>query len=175
MLTTTQLRAMGRQLVETRGFGFAHGTKTASADTTVFLSHSHLDKDTLVAGASKFLQDFGVKLYVDWEDESMPESTSHETASKIKSKIRENRKFLLLATPNALASRWVPWELGIADMTKGIKDIAILPVEDPNIPWRGNEYIAIYPRIWETNDDGWAVFAPGKRDGGIDLARWLRN
>ena len=76
------------------------------------------DQD-VVAAAGIFLNEFRVSIYVDWKDDTMPTVTSPESASRIKARIRENNKFILLATNNAVASRWVPWELRVADDAKG--------------------------------------------------------
>lgn len=37
------------------------------------------------------------------------------TPATIKQKIRDLTSFLFLATPNSIASRWCPWEIGYAD------------------------------------------------------------
>jgi hypothetical protein len=73
------------------------------ATTTIFLSHSHDDKEE-VKKAVVFLRSIGVRLYIDWLDPSMPPFTNAETAEKIKKKIKECSKFILLATNNAIAS-----------------------------------------------------------------------
>lgn len=46
----------------------------------------------------------------------MPEKTSGLTATKIKYQIYKNDKFILLATDNAIASKWCNWEVGIGDI-----------------------------------------------------------
>ena len=83
-------------------------------EVTVFLSHNHRDKDVLenVIGELKSL---GVNVYVDWNDEFMPYVTSRETARRIKEKIRNSKKFILIATEAAIASKWCNWELGYGD------------------------------------------------------------
>lgn len=176
MLTTDELRSKGnavKSLDTVTRYSRTHGTKLASKQATIFLSHSHRDAD-LIDGAAKFLNEFGVTIYVDWGDDSMPAVTSHITASKIKVKILENTKFIVLATNNACASRWVPWELGIADVMKSIKHIAILPVADPSGHWTGNEYIGIYPSFVETAGS-WRVVQPGQNAGGMSVRDWLSS
>jgi len=96
--------------------------------------------------------------------------TSPETARRIKARIKECRKFVMLASNNALDSRWVPWELGVADSNS--QDIAILPVKPNNSDWQGNEYVGIYPRIEATANGGWGVFPPGQNTGQT-LEAWL--
>jgi hypothetical protein len=45
-------------------------------------------------------------------DEGMSDVVSGETAKKLKERIKEQKKFLVLFTHNSKDSRWVPWELG---------------------------------------------------------------
>ncbi|MEO5716648.1 MAG: toll/interleukin-1 receptor domain-containing protein [Luteolibacter sp.] len=100
-----------------------------SAEVTIFLSHSHKDKD-LIQPAIAFLRSHGVSVYVDWMDEGMPDVVSGETAKKIKEKIRQQKKFLVMVTENSKDSRWVPWELGFADPVKGMDHIATFPIAE---------------------------------------------
>lgn len=146
------------------------------ADVTVFLSHSHKDKE-LVDGFINFLAHRGrIKIYVDWQDSDMPSSTNHETAIKIKRKIRELDYFLVLATENALKSKWVPWELGIADAIKADK-IAIVPVADSTGKFAGNEYLQLYPRLepvtLPSGDEVAAVFHPNQNYEGVTIRSWM--
>jgi hypothetical protein len=152
--------------------------RTASAKHHIFLSHSHHDGD-LVLSAAAWLGEYSSQIYVDWKDSSMPSVTSPETARLIKRKISETKKFILLATNNALESRWVPWELGIADKTNGQDHVAILPVTEYPHNWRGSEYVGIYCWIGPgenktTGQSGPAVYEPG-RDEGIWLKEWLEK
>ena len=131
----------------------ARGPKRVSR---IFLSHSHSDKD-LVLPAVLFLKSQGVEVYVDWMDGEMPVRTSGETAQKIKIKIKEHDKFVILVTENSKNSHWVPWELGIADGEKGIPKIASFPIRNEDQEFTGNEYFSIYPRIYEVNGQ-WYVW-----------------
>jgi hypothetical protein len=114
---------------------------------TIFLSHSHQD-EVLVKGFITYLGILGIKIYVDWQDSDMPKATNRETAEKIKKQIVRNDFFLVLATKNALNSRWVPWEIGVADQIKTNHDkIGIIPVVDETGVFKGNEYLQLYKRI----------------------------
>jgi hypothetical protein len=174
-LTTDQLRQypsrftfQQRQAIELYSKG-----KTASTVTTIFLSHSRKDTD-LISPAITFIATQGVIVYVDSKDPAMPEMTSPVTATKLKERIAVCRKFVLLATNSALDSRWVPWELGVADSTNGLTNIAVLPVVERSTTWRGNEYIGIYSRIEQASDGRWAVF-PAVGPTGVTLDAWLRQ
>lgn len=148
-------------------------TKSASVREYIFLSHSHEDED-IVNQAVEILGDQGVTVYVDWKDSTMPSVTSPETALRIKQKIAGCNKFVLLATNNALASRWVPWELGVADSKNSADNVIIMPVRDPPQAWTGNEYIGIYQTLEKDDSGNLAVFPPGSNTG-KSLKAWLQQ
>ena len=123
--------------------------ESKSYEIVVFLSHKHSDKQH-VKDAIVLLNDLGVNVYVDWMDSTMPKSTNCLTAEKIKKKIKNCKKFILLATEDAIASKWCNWELGFGDAEKFLKDnIAILPIKQNDKEFTGSEYLAIYPSIVE--------------------------
>ena len=152
-------------------------SKTA-ASTTIFLSHSHNDK-SVIEEAKIFFENLGISIYVDWADQTMPDSTNGTTATRIKNQIiNGNDKFVLLATNNGVASKWCNWEVGIADPFKlPNKKIALLPLADNNGTWDGNEYLQIYPRIEKRINlfgvDQYQVVYP---DGSSEtLDNWLKR
>ena len=154
---------INESLKETRTFSAksAYDTKT-----TVFLSHKHEDLEEIkeAAGVIEFLEDLGVKVYIDSMDNKMPGQTSGETAARIKEMIEYCDKFILLATAKAIESFWCNWELGIGDVHKFKRHIAILPVKEKgeyNFQYKGNEYLQIYPHI--DYEDGTGFYRGGKR------------
>ncbi len=150
--------------------------------TKIFLSHKHSEKDKL-EGAIAFLKSFGVDIYVDWLDEEMPKRTSGVTAEKIKKRITENHKFILLATEEAISSKWCNWELGLGDAAKYIENIAIMPIAKDYKDFSGSEYLEIYPYIFSL--DSFQYFKGSYRDKGvyvvfpnekvIPINEWLRR
>lgn len=122
--------------------------KSATPSNATFLSHSSKD-DELVVGATRILSNHGATVYVDRVDPTLPPYTNKETAAALKGRIAQSKKFVLLASPNSKESRWVPWELGVADGEKGIPNIALFPaVEDSNSTgWTSWEYMGLYRRI----------------------------
>jgi len=148
-------------------------TKTFSADNIVnlnesysrdktkpmiFLSHKH-EEGSILQDAIAFLKTEGVDVYVDWMDEEMPAHTSGETASLLKKKIRTANKFILLATRNAINSKWCNWELGLGDAAKYIENIALFPINRTYESFNGAEYLNIYPRI--EYQDGTTTYSGG--------------
>lgn len=146
---------------------------TAAAAATIFLSHSHKDR-VKAEGLVFYLASLGIKVYVDWNDSDMPRITNRDTAEKIKDEIKSKALFMILATPNALQSRWVPWEIGIADQCKGDQRILLIPVADYTGRFDGNEYLQLYKRVEEAAAGGYGVFAPGQNSG-TTLEQFIRN
>lgn len=116
---------------------------------TVFLSHKHDDLDDL-KGVIGLLEEYGAKVYIDSMDNKMPDQTCGDTAKRIKEIIKYCKKFILLATDDAIESYWCNWELGIGDTYRYFDNIAILPMKDKSTydhKYKGNEYLQIYPQI----------------------------
>lgn len=112
----------------------------------IFLSHKH-DEHSILQDVVAFLREVGVNVYVDWMDSSMPAYTNAETAHKLKEKIEASDKFILIATPDAINSKWCNWELGLGDADKYIDNIALFPINKNYENFKGAEYLAIYPFI----------------------------
>lgn len=149
---TTSIKNFKNFVNEARSF-----SKT-SASTSIFLSHSHNDK-LLIEQAVTFFRTLNISVYVDWMDETMPEKTNGVTASKIKSKILNNDRFILLATDSAIISKWCNWEVGIGDAYKLHSDkICLLPLAESSGHWTGNEYLQIYPRIEPVQKDNYNLY-----------------
>jgi hypothetical protein len=132
---------------------------------TAFLCHSH--KDALyVQGLLVLLEEAGWRIYIDWLDSSMPETPNEKTAANIRSRIRSNDYFLFLATPNSLASRWCPWEIGFADGVKPNERIFVIPTRLGQ-NYYGNEYIGLYRRIDISDAGPLGAWPPGMSTGGV--------
>ena len=121
-------------------------TFSAGNKLNVFLSHRH-DEEKLVRYIKSILESLNSKVYIDWEDTSMPPYPNGDTAMKLKEKIRSLDKFIFVASNGAISSKWCNWELGYGDAYKSISDkITIFPVKNQD-GWKGSEYLKIYPRI----------------------------
>ena len=178
-------------------------TKTFSADNIVslnesqsidktkpmiFLSHKH-DEFTILQDVVGFFQNEGINVYVDWMDPNMPAYTNAETAHKLKQKIKIADKFILVATQDAINSKWCNWELGLGDVHKYIDNIALFPIDRNRQSFYGAEYLKIYPRIEYQNGytkyiggayipQGYYVIYPAGKDGNSSiytLSEWLRK
>lgn len=136
---------INESLKETRSFSKGkYETKP-----TIFISHKHSDLEEL-KGVMEIFEDLGAKIYIDSMDNNMPGHTCGDTALRIKDVIKHCKKFILIATEQAIESYWCNWELGIGDTYKYIEHIAILPIKEKgeyDSSYKGNEYMQIYPSM----------------------------
>lgn len=148
--------------------------KSIYSEISIFLSHKH-DESEKLKNAIALLSSIGVKVYVDWMDNTMPTNTSGETAEKLKQKIKENKKFILLATPAAISSKWCNWELGIGDVHKYPNHIALMPIANSDQSWPGNEYLQIYPAITTEYQYSIGSYYVEFKGSKISLVKWLQS
>mgnify|MGYP000903467631 CR=1 FL=1 len=146
----------------------------------VFLSHSSKDNGILPS-VINFLSGYGVNVYIDKADGELPKITSPETGGILKNRIQEARKFIVLISENSRDSKWIPWELGIADEKKKIDNIALLPtVQGNSLPdWPKQEYLGLYHRIVYSRFRGqqqsvWMVLNHHQNIG-TELKKWLKE
>lgn len=131
---------------------------------TVFLSHSSKDGD-LVASAVKILYDAGGRVYVDKGDDRLPRTPSPTTAVILREAVAACKRFVLLVSTNSKDSRWIPWELGLADGTTRPTRVALFPVAGAGGEqgWARVEYLGLYQRVvWgriaQETRDHWIVW-----------------
>lgn len=176
-LTKARIRAYSNQRLSQKSFpDYLRSNVYAPGKSRVFLSHSHLDVQDLsnedIRALIVLLMEFADDIYIDWLDPEMPDEPCEETAKRLQEKINDCDRFLLVATTNAISSRWVPWELGYADNAKGVNNISVIPIADPDGRWEGAEYMRLYPRLLLTVEDRPAVFAPSVEKG-YRLGYWV--
>lgn len=139
-----------KSLLEAQGSVEIRHDQFSENKIAVFISHKHDDLEEL-KGIIGFLEEkYGVRCYIDSKDPTLPKKTSGETANRIKQRINECNKFILLATDGAVESKWCNWELGYGDAGKTIKNVAIFPIkekESADYDYKGNEYMEIYSCI----------------------------
>jgi len=140
----------------------------------VFLSHKHEEPIELINQVKGFFRFLNADLYIDWLDNNMPEITNEDTANKLKQKITETDKFIVLATPKSISSIWIPWEIGLADQLKGLDNVAILPLIHESDNWERREYYKIYSKIEQISGE-WRVIPPQRNYTGTNLLKWLNN
>jgi len=149
--------------------------KKYSFEVSIFLSHRHNETE-IIKQAIALFKKLGVSVYVDWLDSEMPKTTNGYTAQKIKERIRQCDKFILLATEEAIKSKWCNWELGYGDSQKYFKNIAIMPITDSEGgTFSGSEYLAIYPIITSAYTYSTGTYYVEYNNTKVKLSDWLKN
>lgn len=144
------------------------------AATSIYMCYSPEDLEW-VTKAVVMLRGLRVRIAVDWLDPVVSPFESAETAADIKRRIRENDRFILLATEHALASPACNWALGYADSEKARKKIALLPVTEKKGEWNGGGYTQVYQRIEEGafGNENFKIITPEGAD--MTVAEWLKS
>ncbi|WP_024771838.1 TIR domain-containing protein [Aquimarina macrocephali] len=154
--------------------------ETKFLKTSLFFSYKHDELEELDS-AINFLKGFGVLIYADYLllDQSTPEKPSKITDKQIQErteeKIKDNRKFIFLATENAIISKRCKWELRYANTQKTKDHIAIFPIREDYTDYGGSEYLQKFHYIQksETNPEGYDVKSPN--GDVIELSAWLAS
>ena len=141
----------------------------------VFVSHSSYDVEFIRKVVFFLKKDKGVSgVYVDWQDPDMKHETDAQTAVDLKERIKNVRKVIYVVTSESLKSVWCSWEIGYADCSKGVNDVAILAIKPNNGRWKNHEYLQQYPWIsYDLEEHHFMVTEPnGNRS---TLYDWLRR
>lgn len=183
--TTGFLRDLGAYVRDDLGDGerltksFDAATKRSPAGTT-FLSYSSKDED-LIPIVVRILENNGATVYVDKKDPSLLGRPPREIATTLRSRIKQTKKLVMFATAASKESRWVPWELGIADGHRDAAGVAIFPAVDTasDYQWAEREYLGAYDRIVFGGIEGfdrdvWMVWNEAMNTA-ITLSKWLTN
>lgn len=149
------------------------------ANKSLFLSHSSKDR-TLLPGVLSILEGHGASVYVDVLDDELP-SPSPEMSQRLKDAVGSCRRFVLFVTPNSKQSIWIPWELGLADGSKGLSSVALFPASPTalEVKWSEREYLGLYRRIvWGTlrgeSQPSWLVWDHTKNTAS-KLSTWCAH
>jgi len=170
--TFGQLRSSGGTISE----GMIKTAKSPSRKN-LFLSHSRFDVDH-VGPALGLLEDHGARVYVDALDTALATLSERGVAERLRKAIRSCERLVVLATEQTPSSRWIPWELGVADGRHGREQAALLPLRahaSAGQTWARQGYFRLYPRIEVLEDTPaprWVVFDP-EDDRYWHLADWL--
>jgi len=129
-------------------------------DTKIFLSHSSKESDEAIEGTLSFFKiEFNAKVFVDRKDANLSGIPSTEAAPYLKENIIKIPKFVIMMSPDTYSSKWIPWELGLADGSKGYDKIALYFVNQDgtdNIASK-QEYFGLYPQMWFGRMEGQVV------------------
>lgn len=132
-------------------------------------------------GVIAVLEGHGGRVYIDKSDNRLPESPTRETAEILRSTIKSCRRFVVFVTTNSKDSRWVPWELGLADGEKGSYQVALFPAASRSYEraWAEQEYLGLYQRIVWGKIQGWTenswIVLDHILNTAVPLKKWLKG
>lgn len=179
-ITRAEFRSFANEIGSQERASLRKRAEDRSPLGTTFLSHSSKDEE-LVDGAIRVLENHGAHVYMDKKDPSLPPYTSKDTADALKTRINQSKKFVLLASENSKESKWVPWELGLADGYKHLDNIALFPAVEAShqTQWTSWEYLGLYDRIvWGRfrGEEGsvWMVWNE-RQNTATRLSEWLKR
>jgi hypothetical protein len=178
--TLANLRSFNSQVILQERATMLRKAEERSPAGSTFLSHSSKDTEFL-PGLILLLENHGAQVYIDKKDEKIPPYTSRETAMILRSRVGDCKKFLLFATTNSKDSRWMPWELGLADGLKSSSGVAVFPGVDTvtDTSWTEQEYLGVYSRVVWGDLEGesekvWMVLNQ-EANTATTLSQWLRD
>jgi hypothetical protein len=119
----------------------------------VFLSQTIHDREVVFGVYAILTEDLGLAVFCDWIEapETDRSKVTPANARYIKERMGRSDTLLFLDTEAADQSKWMCWELGWFDGAKDGK-VGILPVvRNANSPYRGREFLGLYP-IVETDE-----------------------
>lgn len=144
-------------------------SKSATGMFDIFLSHSFHDA-RVILGIREWLTSQNLQVYVDWIDD--PEldrsAVSAATAARLREQMGNSRSLIYATSRAAKTSRWMPWELGYFDGSKGSSRVSIMRLESSSSNrFVGEEYLGLYKQIEQVSSGGklqpYAVRPSGKR------------
>ncbi len=137
------------------------------ASKNLFLSHS-LSDEAPARHAVAVLQEHGYSMYIDIEDGGLrTASSSSDIATRLRGAIGTCKRLVVIVTENTQTSRWILWEVGLADAFNGTGRAALLPLKPSSSAsdLRVNQDFDLYARIERSvsSDDKWywSVRMPG--------------
>ncbi len=129
-----------------RTFSYSAG-RDINTKFDIFISYNIHDQ-AVIYGVYNELTEMGFKVYVDFiiDPDLNRNNVTLETAKRIRTRLENSKSLIYAQSPNAAMSRWMPWELGVAD--GHTKRCAVLPIfaNSTNI-YEKQEYLKLYPVV----------------------------
>lgn len=182
LITEAQLKKIASDSRGLRTAATILKEETASAATKssfdAFLSHSFADAE-IVLGVKRLFEKMGMSAYVDWiEDQHLDRSkVTADTADLLRTRMKQSKSLVYVHSNNSPASKWMPWELGYFDASKGA--VAVLPVaKSDSETFSGQEFLGLYPYIDSLSPSMLFINkgkAPRSRLGKVDATTTIRS
>lgn len=116
----------------------------------IFLSHSSLDRDTVLQLNYLLEEVYGFEVFVDWIEKPELDRTrvTPETAEQIRDAMDRSETLVYAVSESSAVSTWMPWELGYSDARHG--RVAVLPISGlvtTAAAYANQQFVGLYPVI----------------------------
>ena len=138
----------------------------------IFLSYNIKDKD-VIEGIYMYLTKLGKRVYLDFivDPQLVRENASLNTAKIIRNRLRHSQQLIYAMSCNSSESKWMPWELGVADGEGCVCNI--LPVSSTYFKdFVRKEYLQLYPILEQFSDFYTPTSYMGYRNQDGDVVRF---
>ena len=133
----------------------------------VFLSHSHRD-EIRAQELAALLREWKIEVFVDVDDAMLAQLPDKELPDRLVGKLRRCRLLLFAFSEDAVDSRWMPWELGLAHGVIG--RVLLWPFTERALQAKERQE---YLHLYEALDPRDLATARTRLEGIVTLARWL--
>lgn len=137
----------------------------------IFLSYNIKDKD-VIEGIYMYLTKLGKSVYLDFivDPQLVRENASASTAKIIRNRLRHSQQLIYAMSCSSAESKWMPWELGVADGEGCVCNI--LPVSSTYYKdFVRKEYLQLYPILEQFSDFYTTTTYMGYRNQHGDVVR----
>ena len=132
----------------------------------VFLSHSHRD-EARTQELAALLREWEIDVFVDVDDAMLAQLPDMELPDRLVGKLRRCRVLLFAFSEDAVDSRWMPWELGLAHGVVG--RVLLWPFTERALQAKERQE---YLHLYEALDPRDPAAARTVLKGIIAMARW---
>jgi hypothetical protein len=143
------LRRRGRAFAEARSMSVPKAIEQqAKLDLPaydVFLSQATKNREVVLGVYATLCEELRLRVFCDWlEDPTNDHAiTTAREAEYLRRKLRSSTALMFIDSEHADTSTWMSWEIGWFDAAKG--RICVLPVVEDERPYRGREFLGLYP------------------------------
>lgn len=121
---------------------YLNETQNPRTGNCVFISHQRNDKE-VAKKIADYIYKSGVDIYFDEYDSGIDRNNPQSVVNAIKTGIRRSTHMLCILSPNALLSKWIPWEIGYGYDRLHVAGITVKEIAKDVLP----EYLQVVPVI----------------------------
>ncbi|MCX6270136.1 MAG: hypothetical protein NTU44_02765 [Bacteroidetes bacterium] len=148
-----------------------------SEERRVFLFYKAGDKDRILSMVN-IIKSLRLNIFIDYIESGVLESSGPEVIAKIRTRLYQSEKAILLATPQPIDLNGIPLDFGLNGKFQFTRKVAIFPITENPDRWNERDMFRIYGYVqkkysfFNFPDDWIVVFPEGDR---MTLKEWLTS